>query len=108
MDNPTDRLTVAIADWLSDVMPTLGPDGRAVWDAMLGGRWDAMLGGRCDVGLQIRLRQGTISLVAISGTGRHHELHRQHVAPLRPHTGFAEPESETVRTDQRAPARLSV
>ena len=77
MDIKTEALTAAVSDWLTDVLPRLGPDQHKAWEAMLEGK--------CDVGLQVRLREGSIVLVAISAEdpGHNIELYRQEVGPLR-------------------------
>jgi hypothetical protein len=47
--------------------------------------FQAMLDGRCDVAVEVRLREGTVSLKAIDEVqGRFSVLFIEHVAPLRP------------------------
>jgi hypothetical protein len=90
--DPTDNLTNAVAAWLTAVLPRLGPEEYKAWEEMLEGR--------CDAGLQVRLRVGTITLVAINEAaqdekGRYTELYREDVGPLRMVSGFGQPDTNT-------------
>jgi hypothetical protein len=84
----TDDLTNAVAAWLTAVLPRLGPDQYRAWEEILAGR--------CDVRVVVRLREGTICIDAVDDAkGRYTEIYREHVAPLRPDSGFAVPETDT-------------
>jgi hypothetical protein len=77
----TDALTNAATAWVTAVLPRLGRDQYE--------QWAAMLEGRCDVAVEVRLRKGRISLVAIDDTeATTAELYGEDVGPLRPDTGF--------------------
>jgi hypothetical protein len=86
--NATDNLTEAVAAWLARVVPALGQDKFRAWEAMLAGT--------CDIRVVVRLREGTICIDAVDDAqGRYTEIYREHVAPLRPDSGFAMPETDT-------------
>lgn len=81
-----EAFAVAVVAWVNAMLPRLGPDQRAVFDAMLAGR--------CDIAIEARLRQGTIKLVAIDEVqGRRSVLYRQDVHPLRDDTDFGSPDT---------------
>jgi hypothetical protein len=78
----TEKLCEATATWVSAVLPRLNQEQRQIFDAMLDGR--------CDVAVEVRLREGTLTLRAIDqAQGRFSLLYREDVAPLRP--GFTAP-----------------
>jgi hypothetical protein len=82
--NPTaiNNLTAAVAAWVIAVLPRLGRDQYEMWESMLEGR--------CDVAVEVRLRKGCITLVAIDDAEvTTAELYREDVGPLRPDTGSA-------------------
>ena len=63
------------------VQPRFGPDQYKAWEAVLAGR--------CDARVQVRLREGTITLAAIADAqGRYIKLYHEAIEPLRPEMGF--------------------
>jgi hypothetical protein len=70
----TDALTNAAAAWVTMVLPRLTPEQHETWEAMLEGRGD--------VAVQVRLRQGTVSLLILDELqGSSAELYSEKAGP---------------------------
>jgi hypothetical protein len=82
INEATDNLTEAMANWVTAVMTTGDKNCIEVWEAM----W----GGGCDLQVVCRLRRGNVTLEAYDHTHKC-VVWNQEVAPLRPADGFGGP-----------------
>jgi hypothetical protein len=83
----TDNLTEAVAAWVNYVLRQLDEDRLHVLRA-------CMATDRMDLRVVVRLREGAILLEGINEAAQQRvELFREDLAPLRPQTGFATPDT---------------
>jgi hypothetical protein len=84
-DNLTNIMTAHVATWVTKAFEHLTAEQLKVVEATYADP-------EGDLRVVFRLKEGAIILEATKGD-RRHELYRADVEPLRPRTGYGEPES---------------
>jgi hypothetical protein len=84
----TEDLTQALGRWVTQAASELEPDA-------LNALQQCIEIADADVRIVVNLREGAIELQGVAkSAGKYTTLYRQQVDPLRPPTGFAEPQSK--------------
>jgi hypothetical protein len=84
--NLTNIVTANIAMWVTKVLDQLDPQGQDLVTATVEDP-------EADLRVVVEFKRGRIALEATRGTQKF-ELYAEEVEPLRPRTGFGEPESQ--------------
>jgi hypothetical protein len=91
-DKLTDIMTANVATWVTKATATLDEEKLKVVSEVVYGDPDG------DLRVVFRLKEGAVVLEGVNNrTNQRFELYREDVAPLRPRTGFGEPDSDKVQ-----------